>query len=88
MHNLLSVKLVSCGVRFLCTLYTHRGLRIIKLHMYIPFLRGSSKAPLGVYYAYFPDWQGLPDIARKISESILEGFCYHAVQCVRSCGIG
>jgi len=29
---------------------------------YVPLLRGSSKAPLGVYYAYFPDWQGLPDI--------------------------
>ena len=22
--------------------------------------------PLGVYYAYFPDWQGLSDIARAI----------------------
>ena len=37
---------------------------------YIPFLRGSSKVPLGVYYTYFPDWQGLPDIAWTIFGAI------------------
>ena len=25
--------------------------------LYIPHLRGNSKALLGVYYAYFPDWE-------------------------------
>ena len=29
---------------------------------HIPLLHDSSKALLGVCYAYFPDWQGLPDI--------------------------
>ena len=26
---------------------------------YVPLFRGSSKAPLSVYYAYFPDWQDI-----------------------------
>ena len=37
---------------------------------YIPLLHGSSKAPLDVYYAYFLDWQGLPDIARAVSDNL------------------
>ena len=39
----------------------------------MPLLRGSSKVPLNVYYAYFLDWQGLSDIAWTISGYILPG---------------
>ena len=42
-------------------------------YIYIPLLRGSLKAPLGVYYAYFPDWQGLPDIAWAVSGNLWPG---------------